>query len=157
MSAPIRPCVSTLPAYGYMTRPTILSNVDLPDPLCPISPTASPGLMSNERSRSAHRYDFKRASPSLRLSDPSRNFPRAVLTVFSARKRFQIPSARNEPSGNIAEPGLHPLEHHPADCDPHDRRHERDRQQAELRREPEQHGVAERLDDRAEWIDRRVQ
>src|SRR3954452_4222399 len=136
-----------------MTRPRILSNVDLPDPLCPISPTASPGLMSNERSRSAHRYDFERASPSLRRSDRSRNFPRAVLTVFSARKRFQIPSARNEPSGNIAEPGLHPLEHHPADREPHERREERDRQQPQLGLESLQHGVAERLDDRAKRVD----
>ena len=47
-----------LPLCGNMTRLMILSNVDLPEPLAPTSPTASPGSTRKLMSFSTQRQGF---------------------------------------------------------------------------------------------------
>jgi hypothetical protein len=50
-----RPRSRTSPRVGAVMRDKILSSVDLPAPLRPMMPTASPGAMSNDTSSSAQK------------------------------------------------------------------------------------------------------
>ena len=52
-SEPIRPPAATCPLVGLMIPATMRSSVVLPEPLRPISPTASPGATASETSCSA--------------------------------------------------------------------------------------------------------
>ena len=55
MSAPTCPVVTTRPLWGNIRPETTLSSVDLPAPFAPTMPTASPGSMSKQMSRSTQR------------------------------------------------------------------------------------------------------
>jgi len=70
-----RPPASTRPEVGVMIRDTIRSKVDLPEPLRPTRPTASPGSIVSETSRSASTLRAARR-------------PRATKTSFSVRCAF---------------------------------------------------------------------
>src|SRR4029450_8739290 len=109
MRAPTRPATSSRPAYGYITRVRILSRVDLPEPLAPISPTDSPGRTTRSMSWSAQRHRLEECSRRSRLLSRSSS-SRSSMRVRSVRNRFQRWRASMLPSGDIREPRFQALE-----------------------------------------------
>src|SRR6478672_8588603 len=123
MSAPTEPSVRMLPVCGNMRPETILSNVDLPAPFAPTMPTDSPGWISNEMSRSTQRHGLsvglrRRITLVARLT-----WSRNKRRPRSTRNRFQTCWTLTEPSADIGEAGLEPLEHHEGADEP-DARHD---------------------------------
>src|SRR4051794_37969698 len=110
MSAPSRPLVVTLPLCWNITRLMIFNNVDLPEPLTPISPIASPGSARNEMSFRTQRHGLTGAWRCMRWPIRSMRSPVRRCRTRSARKRFQTWSTTTVPSGNIGESGFHLFE-----------------------------------------------
>jgi hypothetical protein len=71
----IRPPASIRPDVGLMIPETIRSSVDLPEPFRPTRPTASPGSIVSDTSRSAR-------------TSRARSLPRATKTSFRVRCAF---------------------------------------------------------------------
>jgi hypothetical protein len=67
MSAPSLPRTETCPRSGQKMPPIIFSNVVLPEPLGPMSPTVSPRLTSSDTSSTAQN-SLSRSSPELARS-----------------------------------------------------------------------------------------
>ena len=85
-----RPSTSIDPAVGSISRISVRTSVDLPEPERPITTNTSPGYTSNETSRTAATQPvFARSSPR------GRSASAVPITLSALRpKIFQIPSAR---------------------------------------------------------------
>ena len=89
-----RPLIVILPAVGSISRISVRTSVDLPEPDSPMTTNTSPGLMSIETSRTAT------TQPVLRCSSERERSASGEPMILSAPgpKTFQMPSARTSGS-----------------------------------------------------------
>src|SRR4051794_4517046 len=156
ISAPTLPLVVTVPECGNMRPETILSSVDLPAPFAPTMPTASPGSISNEMSRSTHRQLLLWARPRT-LSRARPMWSRNRRRPRSTRKRFQTRSTLTAPLGDIGEAGFESLEQRVRAEQPDARHDERDDRVAGDGRLVVEDAAAHPVDDRPEGVHRDVE
>src|SRR5947208_15147779 len=90
-----------------MTPARILRSVDLPEPLLPTMPVASPGSATTDTSRTAQRQSG--TPPRMRIR-PRPTLSRSWFFLTSGRNRFLTRSARIVPSGVVNHAPLQALE-----------------------------------------------
>ena len=96
MSAPTRPTIAERPMVGLRLRVSSFRMVDLPAPLGPMMPSASPGRTAKERSRTAQNScsassDGARSSLSIRLTTAGTT-SRRLWECSPRRNFFHTPS-----------------------------------------------------------------
>src|SRR5438093_5507906 len=160
MSAPIRPRTRQWPSVGRRIRVSSFSAVDLPAPLAPMMPRASPGPTENETSRRAQNSALPSGS-----REPRPSHRATVSGTRSRRLSWRSPlrnfleTPMNSTAGGVTSDVLRKtefrgMEDHPREHAEHHRGARRRRQRRNVRRDPPNQNRAIRVENRGHRVER---